>query len=622
MGPRRAESALATVNLEIVPRRDRRGSDEARGANQDAHDGGSDGASTPSLNMGRSHFSHDSSASSDDGPGPRQGEALPGNTGSSSSGRPPSQANSSSRNIGPSLNQQPRSPNDGSAGNVGSPSRRSNSGRGSNNSSQVQQGSGPNQSQGDLQGGQDSQQAQSGGSAIGEEDVPSQMGQEQGIISPSSSHLSDGPTSFSLDPRCDDLSSEIDLRRINISPDGIGMNSDGDDSYEGDDDDNHNDDEDGDNQNDGGPSAIMAANTANTQSARQRSTASAIARGDAARQALRAARRSPSGPSRLARVLARLHIRPLPRPSPPALRPRIEQAQRAARSSRFNLPRILRRPGATPAAPARPSDRQARRRRRPSPAQQQKQRPAARSPRPIPLQTVNVLPLQAPAAGPAAAGQPPNRLRRVGRLPERPNPSLNSPPRNPSSRPGPLPARRARGLPPIAGQARIRTRRPGRLPEWRSPPLGSLQGIPYPNAIPGQGQSIPVVPTDDNATAHPPYISLDGAHLVLNDAEVAPGGNMIANNVPPIGDPRHLARAYAGEAVMDTSLPQGQPDTIWHTPSLDMRPIPGYFRSHWMTLLGVQRVVYFYRVGSEGANAVLATRLQNPVQSSTAARQR
>lgn len=129
-----------------------------------------------------------------------------------------------------------------------------------------------------------------------------------------------------------------------------------------------------------------------------------------------------------------------------------------------------------------------------------------------------------------------------------------------------------------------------------------------------------MVSTGDNATRLPPYINLDGAHLVLNDApQVAPGGNILANNVPPMGDPRHLARAYAGEAVMDTSLPQGQPDTIWHTPSLDMRPIPGYFRSHWATLLGVQRVVYFYRVGSAGANAVLATRLQNPVQGNTGA---
>lgn len=84
------------------------------------------------------------------------------------------------------------------------------------------------------------------------------------------------------------------------------------------------------------------------------------------------------------------------------------------------------------------------------------------------------------------------------------------------------------------------------------------------------------------------------------------------SDVIPVGDPRHLARAYAGEAVMNVSA-QGRPDTIWYTPSVDVRPVPGYFRSQWTTLLGVQRFVYFYRVGSEGANAVLATRLQNPI---------
>lgn len=605
MGPPRAQSASATVDLEIVPR------GNGRCGNGNEHGADSDRFSNPSLDLRRSHFSDDSSSSSDDDwLGPRREDEIAGSNGSSSHGNPPSQANSSSRNIRSSSNRQPMAQTDGSAGKSSSSSRRSITGQESGEGSQMrQQRSEPDRPLGEIQDGEHDEQRQPDGQSETDQDMQDLINRAPDI-SPSSSPLTGHRSGFSLDPGCDPLSSRIDMGRINISADGIGMNSDDGDNYD------HGNDEDEDENDEDNPGAAIVANSpTNHRNTRQSSNASAIARGESARQALRAARRSIPGPSRLARVLARLRIRPLP-PAGPAREPRPggEQAQRAARSSRFNFPRILR-PGASPTPTPAPIDRQTRRRRRRSSAQQP---PAAtRSPSAQqlgPLQTVHVLPLQAPAPALGATGQPQNRLRRVGRLPERPRPGLsNSQQRNRSPQPGPSQAR-PRKPSPIAGQPRNnRSRRSGRLPEWRSPPLGSQQGIPYPNAIPGQSQSIPVVPAGDDAVSTSPYMNVEGTNLAPSPAEasVAVGGN-VSSGVLPVGDPRHLARAYAGEAVMNGSV-QSQPDMIWYTPSVDVRPVPGYFRSQWTTLLGVQRFIYFYRVGSEGANAVLATRLQNPV---------
>lgn len=620
MGPPRAASASARVDLEIVPARNRRGRGNGRGANRDGHD-----ADSPSLNLGRSHFSDDSSSSSDDdwlGPrrdhyiaggnvassddwlGPRREDEVAGSNSSSHSGNPPSQANSSSRNIRSPSNRQPGAQDDGSAGNIGSSSGRSSKGQNSGAGSLLQQqGFEPDRSEEDIQDGGNDEKPQSGQSST-DQDMQDLIDRAPDI-SPSSLPLSGQPSGFSLDPGCDPLSSQIDMRRINVSPAGIGMNSD-------EEDDDHDHDEDGDDRADLGATPVANPST-NNQNIRQNSTASAIARGEAARQALRSARRPTPGLSRLARVLARLRIRPLP-PVGPAHEPHpaVEQAQRAARSSRFYLSRILR-PGAAPAPAPSPVDRQTRRRRRPS-AQQPSEALHPGAQQSGPLQTVHVLPLQTPAPIPGAAGQPRNRLRRVGRLPERPRLRLsNSQQRNRISRPDLSNARLSRS-PPIAGQPRSnRSRRSGRLPEWRSPLLGSQQGIPYPNAVSGQPQSIPVVPAADNAANSPPYINVEGANVAPNPAEVpvAVGGGM-PSDVIPVGDPRHLARAYAGEAVLNVSA-QNRPDTIWYTPSVDVRPVPGYFQSQWTILLGVQRFVYFYRLGSEGANAVLATRLQNPI---------
>lgn len=624
MGPPRAESASATVNLETVPRDDRQSRGSGRGANRNGRDADSDELSHPSPDPRRSHFSDDSSSSSDDDwLGPRRADEIAVSNVLSSSGNAPSQADSSSRNIRSSSNRQPGAQDDGSARNGGPSSRPSDGGQDSAQGSQLRQESGPDRSRREGQDGEDDVQKQPAGQSETDQDMQDLISQARDIT-PLSSPLTGGPSGFSLDPGCDPLSSQIDMRRINVSPDGIGMNSD-------DEDDDHNDDdEDEDGDNGGDPGAMPVANlTTNDQTTiRQISTASAIARGEAARQALRAARRSIPGPSRLARVLARLRIRPLPPIGPARVpHPPGEQVQRAARSSRFNFSRILH-PGArlAPEPEPVPVDRQTRRRRRRQrTSSTQQQQPAVRIPgtqQPdLITRVVHVLPLQAPAPAPGAAGQPRNRLRRVGRLPERPrSPTNDTQQTSRVSRRGPSATERSRP-PPIAGQPRSsRIRHPGRLPDWRSPPLGSLQGIPYSNAVPGQPQSIPMIPAADNAAASffssSSYVNIEGSSLATNPAEVsevAVGGSIPSDVIIPIGDSRHQARAYAGEAVMNPSV-QGRPDTIWYTPSLDVPPVPGYFRSHWTSLLGVWRVVYFYRVGSDGANAVLTTRLQNPIQ--------
>lgn len=178
-----------------------------------------------------------------------------------------------------------------------------------------------------------------------------------------------------------------------------------------------------------------------------------------------------------------------------------------------------------------------------------------------------------------------NRLRR------RRSPSQRQPSQPPSETPAPRERNRLRRRQPSRGAQR-----------------GTRAGAPSAGFVPGRLPTIPELPDRSRLPGYPPFIPVHGIPDLFERPGVrvtAAGGRMDSGRLPPWGDERLLARAFAGQATL------GNAGIIWHAPPADMRPIPGHFQSHIVSLLGVTRTMYIYREGGVGANAVLATRQQN-----------